>query len=174
MTTDPDYTTDYRSFASQQGDERDTSVSAEALYQEVQTFGRKGDFFFGRFLWWLRRLGDWLIGGPSMRRQRRDPDTLQVGDVADSWRVVATVPNERLTFTMEMKAPGEGALEYTIVDHGDRRTLGVRAFFEPDGMPGRLYWLVLLPFHDYLFKGTTRRVVERAAKRDDQAPTTPA
>ena len=110
MIENPDFNTDYRSFASQQGDERDTSVSAGALFQEIQTFGRDGDFFFGRLLWWLRRVGDWLVGGPSFRRKRRDPATLRVGDVADSWRVVAVIENKRLTFTMDMKAPGQGAL----------------------------------------------------------------
>lgn len=174
MNTDPDFSADYRNFVFQQGDERETRVSAAALFQEIQTFGRNGDFFFGRLLWWLRRVGDWLVGGPSFRRKRRDPETLRVGDVADSWRVVAVIDNERLTFTMDMKAPGEGALEYTIVDHGDRRTVGVRAYFEPDGPLGKLYWLVLVPFHGYLFRGTTRRIVERAAERADQAPVIPA
>lgn len=174
MSQDPDYRADYRRFACQQGDERDTAVSADLLFLEVQTFGRDGDFFFGRVLWWLRRAGDWLIGGPSFRHRRRDPDTLHVGDVADAWRVVAVVENERLTFSMDMKAPGEGALEYTIVDHGDRRTIGVRAFFEPAGLLGKLYWLVLVPFHGYLFRGTTRRIVERASERANSSPAIPA
>lgn len=151
----------------QQGHVRETDVDAGRLFEEVQTFGCDGDFFFGRALWWLRRAGDWLIGGPSFRRERRHPAELRVGDVADSWRVVAVTPNERLTFLMEMKAPGAGMLEYTIRDDGERRALGVRAYFEPAGIAGRLYWYALLPFHDYLFKGTTRRVVERARGRPE-------
>lgn len=160
-----DFNPNYGFYAMQQGHERETDVDADSLFREVQTFGRNGDFFFGRFLWWLRRVGDWLIGGPSFRRRRRHPDELRVGDVVDSWRVIALEPDRSLTFLMEMKAPGAGVLEYTIRDEGERRSLKVRAYFHPAGVWGLLYWYSLLPFHDFLFKGTTRRIVERAAKR---------
>jgi len=60
----------------------------EALFKVMQQFGRDGDFFSYRPLWWLRRAFDWLIGGPSFRTGRRDPDTLRMGDIVDGWRVI--------------------------------------------------------------------------------------
>jgi len=59
----------------------------EALFKVMQHFGRDGDFFSYRPLWWLRRAFDWLIGGPSFRTGRGDPDTLRMGDIVDGWRV---------------------------------------------------------------------------------------
>ncbi|MCK7579757.1 MAG: DUF2867 domain-containing protein [Chromatiales bacterium] len=57
---------------------------------------------------------DWLVGGPSFRRSRRHPTELRVGDVVDSWRVIALEPGRRLTLLMEMKAPGAGVLEFVV------------------------------------------------------------
>ena len=163
-----DFNPNYSFYAMQQGHERETSVDGDSLFREVLTFGRNGDFFFGNVLWWIRRAGDWLIGGPSFRRKRRHPEELRVGDVVDSWRVIALQRNKSLTLLMEMKAPGAGVLEYTIRDNGERRWLKVRAHFHPAGVWGLLYWYALLPFHDVLFKGTTRRIVERARSRAGQ------
>lgn len=37
----------------------------------------------GEWLWEMRGLIDEIIGGPGMRRGRRDPDLLRVGDAVD-------------------------------------------------------------------------------------------
>ncbi len=141
---------------------RATPASAAALFREVCRFGSRGDFFYANGLWWLRRLLDWLIGGPSFRRRRRHPEELRIGDVVDSWRVIALEPGRSLTLLMEMKAPGAGVLEFMIDDEGDRRRISASAYWHPAGVWGLLYWYALLPFHAVLFRGTTRRLVERA------------
>jgi uncharacterized protein YbjT (DUF2867 family) len=152
----------YAYYAMRQGHERETAASADALFREVCKFGYRGDFFSGRLLWWFRRVGDWLIGGPSFRRRRRHPEQLRVGDVVDSWRVIALEPGRSVTFLMEMRAPGAGVLEFTIHDLGELRSVKVCAYWHPAGAWGLLYWYVLVPFHGYIFRGATRCVVNRA------------
>ena len=143
----------------------DTDLAAGALWAELMRFGAGGDFFSGRPLWWLRRVLDWLVGGPSFRRARRHPDELRVGDVVDSWSVIEAETGERLTLQMDMKAPGAGVLEFSIEDSGDRRRLTQTAYWQPDGLLGHLYWYVLLPAHGFLFRGAVREVVRRAQRR---------
>ena len=89
--------------------------------------------------------------------------SLRVGDAVDAWRVIAMQPGKQLTMLMEMKAPGVGVLEFDIDDDGsDQRTITVRAYFHPAGVWGILYWLALLPFHAFIFRGMTRVIAERA------------
>ena len=154
---------EYGFYAKRSGHTRATPLSAAALFREICRFGNRGDFFYANGLWWLRRLLDYLIGGPSFRRRRRHPAELRVGDVVDSWRVVALVPDRSLTLLMEMKAPGAGVLEFTIDDEGGEQRLTASAYWHPAGVWGLLYWYALLPFHAVLFRGTTRRLVERAS-----------
>ena len=155
---------EYAFYAKQAGHVRVTDVSAESLWRVLCGFGYRGDFFYARFLWSLRRVMDWLLGGPSFRRRKRRPQELRVGDVVDSWRVIAMQPGSRLTLLMEMRGPGSGVLEYAIMDDGDQRRLSVQAYWHPAGVWGILYWYALLPAHSFLFKGTTRAIVQRATR----------
>ena len=134
----------------------------------MQQFGNDGDFFYGRFLWWLRRALDWLVGGPSFRRKRRHPAKLRVGDVVDVWRVIGLDPERRLTLLMEMKAPGAGVLEFSIDDQGETRELHMQAYWHPAGAWGLLYWYVLLPIHLFLFKRTVLAIVRRSAQSNSR------
>ena len=123
-------------------------------------------FFAGYLLWWLRRFGDWLIGGPSLRRGRRHPEELRVGDVLDAWRVIGMNRGRRLTLLMEMKAPGSGVLEFRVADLGEQRRITMTAYFHPAGFWGLAYWFVLLPAHGYLFSATVRSIARRALALD--------
>ncbi len=162
---------EYSFYSKQTGDSGHSSASAEALWRVVCRVGENGDFFYAGWLWWLRRRLDWIVGGPSFRRKRRHPDDLRVGDAVDAWRVIAMQPGKQLTMLMEMKAPGAGVLEFEIdVAGSGQRTISVTAYFHPAGVWGILYWLALLPFHAFIFRGMTRVIAERA----EAEPTTKA
>lgn len=49
-----------------------------------------------------------------MRRSRRDPEWLRVGDTLDWWRVEAFEPDRRLRLAAEMKLPGRAWLEFEV------------------------------------------------------------
>lgn len=154
---------EYGFYSKQAGDSADSSASADALWRVVCRVGHQGDFFYAGVLWWLRRALDWVVGGPSFRRKRRHPDELRVGDAVDAWRVIAVQPGKQLTLVMEMKAPGAGVLEFDVAETGEgRRTITVTAYFHPAGVWGILYWIALLPFHAFIFRGMTREIAKRA------------
>ncbi|NNF39929.1 MAG: DUF2867 domain-containing protein [Woeseiaceae bacterium] len=159
---------EYSYYAKQKGDSTTSTASRDALWRVICQVGHEGDFFYAGWLWWPRRVLDWLIGGPSCRRKRRHPDELRVGDVVDAWRVISLEPGQRLTLLMEMKAPGAGVLEFDVeeADHGERR-VSVTAFFHPAGVWGLLYWFALLPAHAFIFRGMTRAIRTRAEKHSD-------
>ena len=153
---------EYSFYAKQESGVTSTKATATSLWKVVCTIGNDGDYFYGRVLWWLRRVMDWVVGGPSLRRRRRHPTELRTGDVVDSWRVIALEPEKRLTLLMEMKAPGAGVLEFAIDDDGETRTISMTAYWHPAGVWGLLYWYATLPFHSILFRGTVRAIAARA------------
>jgi uncharacterized protein YbjT (DUF2867 family) len=141
----------------------ETDAAKDDLWSVICQVGVGGDFFYARPLWWLRRLMDWVVGGPSFRRGRRHPEKLRIGDVIDAWRVIAMEPGERLTLLMELKAPGVGVLEFRIRDLGKQRRVTVHGYFHPAGVWGLMYWYATLPVHSILFKGTAREIARRVS-----------
>lgn len=152
---------EYSYYSKQAHGEWVTSAQPTDLWAVICRVGQGGDFFYARPLWWLRRAIDWMLGGPSLRRKRRHPTELRVGDVVDAWRVIAIEPHERLTLLMEKKAPGVGVLEFGIDDRGEDRRIRVHAFWHPAGVRGLLYWYLTLPVHKLLFRGTARAIARR-------------
>jgi uncharacterized protein YbjT (DUF2867 family) len=116
--------------------------------------------------WGLRGIADKLVGGIGIRRGRRHPDELHVGDALDFWRVLlADRAKGRLMLYAEMKLPGEAWLEFSIEDRPDGgHMLRQTATFRPHGLSGRLYWLAVLPFHWLLFPRMARKLA--AGKRN--------
>ena len=62
-------------------------VSAKIAFAPIRRIGGTTGWYFANFLWRLRGFLDLLAGGVGMRRARRDPKTLQVGNTLDFWRV---------------------------------------------------------------------------------------
>ena len=113
--------------------------------------------------WQLRGFLDRLLGGVGMRRGRRDPHHVRVGDAVDFWRVEAVEPGRLVRLRAEMKVPGRAWLEFQArtLDHGG--TLVVQtAFFAPHGLFGLLYWYALYPVHGLIFGGMIREIGRRA------------
>jgi uncharacterized protein YbjT (DUF2867 family) len=120
----------------------------------------------GSFGWpsmnWAWRIRGWLdvaAGGTGLRRGRRHPRELRVGDALDFWRVVmvdrvSDPKSARLILYAEMKLPGEAWLDFEITADQLRQT----ATFRPRGLVGRLYWYAVLPFHFLLFPRMARRL----------------
>jgi uncharacterized protein YbjT (DUF2867 family) len=159
---------EYGFYAKRAGATATGTPPAAAVFEVVCTVGGEDGYFFADYLWWIRRVLDWLVGGPSFRRTRRHPTELRVGDVVDSWRVIALEPGRRLTLLMEMKAPGAGVLEFVVRPEpgGQGSSVNATAYWHPAGVLGLLYWYVLVPAHLFIFKGMTRSIIRRAAAAD--------
>ena len=89
---------------------------------------------------------DRLWGGPGLRRGRRSPYDLQLGDAVDFWRVEDIVDGELLRLRAEMKLPGRAWLDLGIErDDADGTLFHQRAVFAPKGLLGRAYWWSVWP-----------------------------
>ena len=115
------------------------------------------------------------IGLPDLPAIAFDPDpSVRVGDVVDSWRVIALEPDRRLTLLMEMKAPGAGVQELVVKPNpdGSGSSVTATAYWHPAGVPGLLYWYLLVPAHLFLFRGLTRAIQRRASAEDHSGSST--
>jgi len=142
--------------------------------------GEAGWYAFDR-LWQIRGLLDLLFGGVGLRRGRRDPDRLRVGDTLDWWRVEAIEPDRRLRLVAEMKLPGRAWLEFEVEPAGRGSRIRQTATFHPAGLLGLAYWYGIYPLHALVFRGMIRGLARRAEspgglKNDPsvRAPASPA
>lgn len=136
------------------------------LWKVVQSIGGKNGYYYANALWRLRALFDRAIGGIGMRRGRRHPTDLRVGDAIDFWRVAAVEPGRRLTLVAEMKLPGSAVLEFEVSPIDDRTSqLTTTARFHPNGVWGLLYWFAMAPAHYCIFRRMPRNMA-RAAERN--------
>lgn len=143
--------------------EFDAHASAENLWKVVSSLGGDTGYYYANALWRLRGLLDRFVGGPGMRRGRRHPAEVRVGDTIDFWRVAAVEPGRRLTLLAEMRLPGAAVLELEVVPTGARTSrLLTTARFHPSGLLGLLYWNALVLAHNRIFRGMPRAMVRRA------------
>jgi uncharacterized protein YbjT (DUF2867 family) len=136
--------------------------AADAVFAEVQTIGGTKGWYTAGWAWRIRGLADKVIGGPGMRRGRRHPTDLRVGDAVDFFRVETLEPGRLLRLRAEMLLPGEAWLEWTVVPTPDGSQLRQRALFHPRGLLGRLYWYALVPAHALIFRRMAQAIVTGA------------
>ena len=144
--------------------QRHVDVAGAEVQRTVRGIGGdRGWFGFG-LLWQIRGAADKLIGGVGLRRGRRHPDEIHEGEVLDFWRV-DTIEDDLFRLRAEMLLPGEAWLEWATSTGDDGRTLVVqRARYVPEGLLGRMYWWVLIPFHAAIFPIMLRRICSAAER----------
>lgn len=122
----------------------------ENCINKIWSIGGNTGWYYGNWLWKIRGFMDKLVGGVGLRRGRTNPNSINVGDSIDFWRVLYVDKEEgRLLLFAEMKLPGEAWLEFKVVNDELTQT----ATFRPLGLAGRLYWYAVLPFHGFIFNG---------------------
>ena len=143
-------------------DRREVTVEApaEVTFRAVSRIGGERGWYAADWLWSLRGTLDHLVGGPGLRRGRRDPDEVLYGEAIDFWRVTGVEPGRRLALRAEMKLPGDAQLEFLVEpalapDAGGKPTsrLTQIARFRPRGLAGLAYWYGILPLHGLVFRG---------------------
>lgn len=135
----------------------------EKVFEVICRLGGEDGWPAGNFLWQLRGFLDRLAGGVGMRRGRRHPRDLRVGDPVDFWRVEALEPAHLLRLRAEMKVPGAAWLQFEVqADPAGGSRVEQTAFFEPRGLYGHAYWMAVQPLHRFLFPGLLRAIKARA------------
>lgn len=169
MPTDPEWSggTAYRDIR-----EREVDATPAQVWRAVEGIGGDHGWYSFPLAWAVRGLLDRIVGGVGLRRGRRNPDRLVLGDAVDFWRVEALRRPELLRLRAEMRLPGEAWLEFEVAERDGRAVLHQRALFIPRGLPGHLYWWAVYPFHGIVF-GSMIANLTKAAKADDR-PIDPA
>jgi hypothetical protein len=143
--------------------QRAVAAPAEAVFRSFTQLGGSTGWLYLDWAWRLRGAIDRLLGGVGMRRGRRDPQDLRVGDALDFWRVETVEPGRAVRLRAEMKVPGRAWLEFqTEPRENGRAVLTQTAFFVPHGLTGLLYWYALYPIHALIFSGLVERIARRA------------
>jgi uncharacterized protein YbjT (DUF2867 family) len=153
-------------FGSRLVDSRSLRVTASTsqVFATLEGLGGAAGWPYANWLWSVRGWLDLLAGGVGMRRGRRDPKHLNVGDTLDCWRVEIIKPGERLRLVAEMKLPGRAWLDFEIQPDGEGARLQQTALFDPVGLWGLGYWYGVWPLHQIVFGGMLRSIATAAEK----------
>ena len=146
------------------------SLTPDEAFTPIQRIGGRTGWFYGNWLWRLRGFLDLLVGGPGLRRGRRHPVELIVGDTLDCWRVEKIDVPFRLRLKAEMRLPGRAWLEFEVTpgEHGCEITQ--TAMFDPVGLFGLCYWYSIWPLHQFIFAGMLRNISEAAVEMAREKP----
>ncbi|WP_414944475.1 SDR family oxidoreductase [Amycolatopsis sp. cmx-11-32] len=143
--------------------EQRTDATPEALWDVIESIGGEHGWYSFPLAWSIRGWADRLAGGVGLRRGRRDPRRLHLGEALDWWRVEYLDRPHMLRLRAEMKLPGRAWLELSVESDGDGGTIyRQRAVFEPRGLAGHAYWKGIAPFHGVVFGGMVRNITGAA------------
>jgi uncharacterized protein YbjT (DUF2867 family) len=146
--------------------EREVHASPDALWRVLEGIGGDRGWYSFPWGWQVRGLLDRLWGGPGLRRGRRDPNTLLVGESVDWWRVEEIEPGRMLRLRAEMRLPGLAWLELEVGSSATgTSTLRQRALFHPHGAAGHAYWAAVYPFHGLVFKAMQHNIAKAAEQQ---------
>jgi hypothetical protein len=127
--------------------------SIEEVWKRVEAIGGDNGYSLATWAWEVRGFIDKIFGGVGLRRGRRDPNLLQVGDALDFWRVEEISKPKLLRLRAEMKMPGLAWLEFGLekdVETGGTILTQV-AIYAPKGLLGHAYWWSVWPMHGLVF-----------------------
>lgn len=160
-------------------DERSSPVAASraSLWSVISGIGGQNGWYSWALAWQVRGWLDRFSGGPGLRRGRRDPHHVRVGDTVDWWRVEEVEEGHLLRLRAEMRLPGLAWLDLVCEqDDAGRTVFRQKAYFHPRGLLGQLYWWSVTPFHGVVFGGMQRNIARAAEEheRAESARTTPS
>jgi uncharacterized protein YbjT (DUF2867 family) len=137
-------------------------ATPDAVWKVLDAIGGEHGWYSFPLAWWARGAVDRAVGGVGLRRGRRNPDRLAVGDVVDFWRVEERIPGRLLRLRAEMRLPGLAWLEFSLQPAGGATRLRQRAVFHPRGLAGHAYWKGIAPFHGIVFGSMIRNIAAAA------------
>jgi len=153
-------------FGSRLVDSRTVTVAASpaAAFSAVERIGGDNGWYYAQWLWRLRGWLDLLVGGVGMRRGRRHPFRLAVGEVLDCWRVDSVESGSHLRLAAEMHLPGRAWLEFEVRPgpKGQGAQIRQTATFDPLGLAGLAYWYAVWPLHQLVFAGMLKGLARKA------------
>ena len=159
-------------------EEPTADASADAVFRTVEGIGGETRLVQRRAAVGIRGLVDKLVGGVGMRRGRRDPDRMRVGDAVDFWRVEALEPDRAGAPARRDEAARRGVARVAHRARGAGRARPAHHAPPAGDLPparawsGRAYWYALVPFHVLIFKQLCQRLADAAeqVEHEDARP----
>jgi uncharacterized protein YbjT (DUF2867 family) len=140
-------------------------AAPQEVWNPISRIGGRTGWYSAKALWFLRGAIDRLAGGMGMRTGRRDPVRLYAGDAVDFFRVLEVEECHHLHLLAEMRSPGEAYLEFRLHPMKEGRTeLQQLSRYVPKGLSGLLYWYILYPFHDWIFREMVKGIARAVGK----------
>lgn len=146
-------------------DRRQVEIGASPakVFQAICRVGGTNGWYSSDWLWRIRGVLDRMVGGPGLKRGRRDSEQVYCGDAIDFWRVVGVKRDELLKLRAEMRLPGEAVLQFEVKALAEGRSELIQtARFCPRGLAGLLYWYAVWPLHHWVFSGMLKGLKGRA------------
>jgi hypothetical protein len=137
----------------------------DQAFAPILRIGGATGWYHADFLWRARGFLDLVLGGPGLRRGRRDAERLVPGDTVDFWRVEAVGPGRLLRLRAEMRLPGRAWLQFEVEPDGTGSVIHQTAIFDPVGLAGLAYWYALWPLHQLVFRGMLREIARTGTAR---------
>jgi hypothetical protein len=147
---------------------RRVNAPPEAVYATFAGLGGERGWLHANWAWRLRGMADRLLGGPGLRKGRRHPDQIAVGDAVDFLRAEAVEPGRLLRLRVEAKMPGRFWLQFEAhpaeeTSPGENRTRLVQTvFFDSRGLLGVLYWRFFHWLHIRVFSGLASEIARQS------------
>jgi uncharacterized protein YbjT (DUF2867 family) len=134
----------------------------EKVFRILTSLGSQGHWLAADWPWRLRGWIDRLLNPGHPRAARRPPDghALRPGDEVDYYIVEKLEPGRLLRLHAQLWAPGDGWLEWRL----DGPVLTQTGFFAPRGLAGFLYWYLLWPLHQTVFRGLIRKIKQESER----------
>jgi uncharacterized protein YbjT (DUF2867 family) len=140
--------------------------SIQDIWARIESIGGENGYSTASWAWEVRGLIDRAFGGVGLRRGRRDPKHLIIGDAVDFWRVEELIPEKLLRLRAEMKMPGLAWLEFALEtdEQTGESVLTQTAIYAPKGLLGHLYWWAVFPMHGLVFPSMAKTAAGKPAK----------
>ena len=133
----------------------------EDIFASVRRMGGKEGWPYANWLWRLRGWLDATVRVLSLRGNADRP--IPSDERVDYYRVEAVEQPRLLRLHSELRAPGEGWMEWRVESNEEGSMLTQTAFFAPRGFAGFAYWFLLGPVHRMVFRG-----LPEALKRESE------
>jgi len=137
----------------------------EPVFSEIKRIGGKNGYWSPQWLWKIRGYIDLAFGGPGLSGRIRNYSEIREGERMDFWtisRYIDRLNLKKLRLKARMKTPGNAWLQFTISKNDIGNILVLRAYFEPSGILGYVYWYSLYFVHKYIFRHMINTLYKKA------------